>query len=131
MVELLNRHDTPTYLVTDPDVARELVEPLAGPGLRLQFDTYHVARLGRDVVGELDALAPLIGHVQVADAPGRHEPGSGVIDWPGFFSALAASGYEAGVGLEYHPAGTTTAGLAWLPRAARGWTAEPFIPRAG
>ena len=73
-------------------------------------------------------LAPLVAHVQVADAPGRHEPGTGAIDWHAFFSALAASGHDGAVGLEYHPAGATRDGLEWLPRDARAWSAEPFIP---
>lgn len=128
VVEMLNPHDTPAYLVTDPAAARELVEPLGGAGLRLQLDTYHAARGGLDVPATCLGLAPLIGHVQVADAPGRHEPGSGEIDWRSFFTALARGGYDGAVGLEYHPATTTRAGLRWLPRAARAWTSEPFIP---
>jgi hydroxypyruvate isomerase len=129
VVELLNPHDTPAYLVTDLIAARELIEPLAGAGLRLQLDTYHVARIGLDVVEAFDELAPLVGHVQVADAPGRHEPGSGTIDWRAFFTALASHRYDGAVGLEYVPSGSTTESLAWLPRAARGWTAAAFIPR--
>ncbi len=130
VVEMLNPHDTPAYLVTDPDVARDLVEPLAPAGLRLQFDTYHAARIGLDVPAAFGAVAELVGHVQVADSPGRHQPGSGTIDWRAFFGALAASGYDGAVGLEYRPAGTTREGLAWLPVESRGWTSEPFIPRA-
>jgi hydroxypyruvate isomerase len=130
VVELLNPHDTPAYLVTDPLVARHLVEPLAAAGLRIQLDTYHAARVGLDVPATFANLAPLIGHVQVADAPGRHEPGSGEIDWRSFFTVLADHGYDGAVGLEYVPAGSTTEGLAWLPRDARGWRSEPFIPRS-
>jgi hydroxypyruvate isomerase len=129
VVEMLNPHDTPAYLVTDPDVARELVEPLAPAGLRLQFDTYHAARIGLDVPAAFADLAPLVGHVQVADAPGRHEPGSGAIDWRAFFGALAGRRYDGAVGLEYRPARTTRGGLGWLPAEARGWSSEPFIPR--
>ncbi len=130
VVEMLNPHDTPAYLVTDVATARELVEPLAEAGLRLQLDTYHAARIGLDAVAAFRELAPRVGHVQVADAPGRHEPGSGDIDWPSFFAALAAHGYDGAVGLEYHPATATREGLAWLPREARAWTAAAFIPRA-
>jgi hydroxypyruvate isomerase len=130
VVEMLNANDTPAYLVTHPEIARELVEPLAPAGLRLQFDTYHAARIGLDVPAAFDALAPLVGHVQVADSPGRHEPGSGAIDWRAFFAAVAASGYDGAVGLEYRPAGSTQDGLAWLPAEARGWTSGAFIPRS-
>lgn len=131
VVEMLNPHDTPAYLVTDPEVARELVEPLAPAGLRLQLDTYHVARIGLDVPAAFADLSPLVSHVQVADAPGRHEPGSGAIDWRAFFTALAAHGYEGAVGLEYRPTGSTAESLGWLPSDARGWGPEPFIPRPG
>jgi len=128
VVELLNPHDTPAYLVTDLTSARDLVEPMARAGLRIQFDTYHAGRIGLDVPGSFADLAPLVGHVQVADVPGRHEPGSGEIDWHGFFAALAASGYRGAVGLEYVPAVSARAGLGWLPREARAWTAEPSMP---
>ena len=131
VVEMLNPHDTPAYLVTDPATARELIEPFAGVGLRLQLDTYHVARAARDVTATFNDLAPLVGHIQVGDVPGRHEPGSGSIDWPAFFGALAARGYDGAVGLEYDPSGTTADALAWLPRGARGWSTEPFIFRRG
>lgn len=130
VVELLNPHDTPAYLITNPAAARALIEPLAAGGLRLQFDTYHAARIGLDVPTALRELAPLVGHVQVADAPGRHEPGTGAIDWRAFFAALAGSGYDGAVGLEYHPAAVAGAGLAWLPREARAWSAGPFTPGA-
>ena len=129
VVELLNPHETPAYLVTDLDTARDLVEPLAAGGLRLQLDTYHVARIGLDVPSTFADVAPLVGHVQIADAPGRHEPGSGAIDWRAFFTALAAAGYEGAVGLEYHPSASAGAGLDWLHREARGWSSEAFIPR--
>ena len=129
VVEVLNPHDTPAYLVTDPEVARDLVEPFAAAGLGLQLDTYHAARIGVDPATTLLDLAPLVGHVQVADSPGRHEPGTGTIDWRSFFAALASSGYDGAVGLEYHPATGTRASLGWLPPEARAWTPEPFMPR--
>ena len=128
VVEMLNPHDTPAYLVTHPAAVGALVEPLAGAGLRLQFDTYHAARIGLDVPAAFAHLAPLVGHVQVADAPGRGEPGTGAIDWQGFFSQLATDGYDGAVGLEYLPVRTAAEGLQWLPREARTWTAGPFIP---
>jgi len=130
VVEMLNPHDTPAYLVTDPTTAKGLIQPLAAAGLRLQLDTYHAARIGLDVPATFEELAPLVGHVQVADAPGRHEPGSGSIDWHALFTALAAHGYEGAVGLEYLPSGSTSDGLSWLPREARRWTAEPFLPHS-
>ena len=63
---------------------------------------------------------PLIGHVQISDNPGRHEPGSGEIAWPYLFELIDRSGYDGWVGAEYTPKGETAAGLGWLA-AARGW----------
>jgi hydroxypyruvate isomerase len=130
VVELINSRDIPTYLLTDLETASDLVEPLAPAGLRLQLDTYHVARMGLDPAEAFDGVAPLVGHVQVADEPGRHEPGSGAIDWPAFFDALAAHRYEGAVGLEYVPSGPTAESFDWLPRDARGWSSAPFTPRS-
>lgn len=128
VVELLNPHDTPRYLVTSLEAATDLISPLADEGLRLQLDTYHAARIGLDPSAVAPDLAPLVGHVQVADAPGRGEPGSGTIDWPAFFAALADARYEGAVGLEYRPVAGTREGLSWLPRAFRGWSDVPFRP---
>ncbi len=61
-----------------------------------------------------------IGHIQVADVPGRHQPGTGEINFPALFAALEHSGYAGYVGLEYRPLGESDTSLDWLPRAARG-----------
>lgn len=127
LIEVLNAHDTPAYLLTDTRAAAALLSELADPWLRLQFDTYHVAH-AEDPVARFGELAPMVGHVQVADFPGRGEPGSGRIDFPCFFEALADAGYRGAVGLEYRPRGDTEASLAWLPRDARRWQEEPFLP---
>ena len=128
VVELLNPYDTPSYLAASLEAALGIVEPLANEGLRLQLDTYHAGRLGLDVAATLQRLAPLVGHVQIADAPGRGAPGTGSIDWPAFFAALAEAGYDGAVGLEYRPLGGTREGLGWLPREARPWSAIPWRP---
>ena len=128
VVELLNPYDTPSYLAASLEAALGIVEPLADEGLRLQLDTYHAGRLGLDVAATLRRLAPLAGHVQVADAPGRGAPGTGAIDWRAFFDALADVPYGGAVGLEYRSGGDTSAGLRWLPRDARAWSATPWRP---
>jgi hydroxypyruvate isomerase len=101
-----------------------VIAPLAEIGLGLQFDTYHVARIEPDVVAAYRRVAPLVRHVQIADHPGRHQPGTGRIDWSAFFRALDESGYEGAIGLEYRPLGDATAGLAWLEPRFRRWSAE-------
>jgi hydroxypyruvate isomerase len=124
VVELLNPTDTPDYLVTSLAEVDAVIAPLAEIGLGLQFDTYHVARIEPDVVAAYRRVAPLVRHVQIADHPGRHQPGTGRIDWSAFFRALDESGYEGAIGLEYRPLGDTTAGLAWLEPRFRRWSAE-------
>lgn len=132
VVEVLNPVDTPDYLVTDLGPARRLMDALGPQGLGLQFDTYHVARIAGDVVPVLRGLAPHVGHVQIADVPGRHEPGTGTIDWQAFFRALDEALYEGAIGLEYLPSGDTRSGLRWLPGGERRWSrtaAEGSAPR--
>jgi hydroxypyruvate isomerase len=88
--------------------------------LRLLFDIYHLATNGDDVDRALDAYADRIGHVQIADSPGRHEPGTGSLDIDGRLRRLLAGGYEGYVGLEYAPSGSSADSFGWLPREARG-----------
>ena len=123
VVELLNPFDTPAYLVTSLADVDALVAPHAQLGLGLQFDTYHVARIEPDLTTAFRRLAPLVRHIQVADHPGRHEPGSGAIDWAAFFDAVGAPGYDGAIGLEYRPLADTTGGLDWLHPRFRRWSA--------
>lgn len=87
-----------------------------GPRVALLFDTYHLTNNGEDLLACVAKYGSRIGHVQLADSPGRHEPGTGSIDFPAVLRALSASGYEGLVAAEYRPAGDTVAGLGWLSR---------------
>jgi hydroxypyruvate isomerase len=87
--------------------------------LRLLFDIYHLATNGDDVDRALASYADRIGHVQIADSPGRHEPGTGTLDIPHHLAQLAAAGYAGYVGLEYAPSGASADSFGWLPREAR------------
>jgi len=91
--------------------------------LRLLLDVYHLSVNGDEVPAVVERYAARVGHVQVADSPGRHEPGTGGLDLDTPLEALERAGYSGWVGLEYKPAGGTDAGLAWLPRARRGTAA--------
>lgn len=113
VVEALNRGDIPRFLVEDHDELVELVER-SGTGARIQYDVYHQARIGRDVVRDLRAAGAELGHVQIADLPRRSAPGTGSVDFGLVFEALVASGYRGFVGAEYRPEGATEATLAWL-----------------
>jgi hydroxypyruvate isomerase len=83
-------------------------------------DLFHLANNDDDVAAAIAAYADLIAHVQIADCPGRGEPGSGELDLDSLLGDLAARGYDGWVGLEYKPTSTTDASLGWLPRARRG-----------
>jgi hydroxypyruvate isomerase len=85
----------------------------------LLADLYHLTANGDDVDAVIARYADRIGHVQIADYPGRHEPGTGEIDLDGQLAALQAAGYDGWVGLEYKPSTTSAQSMEWLPRARR------------
>jgi hydroxypyruvate isomerase len=88
--------------------------------LGLLCDLYHLATNGDDLDRAISAYADRVAHVQIADAPGRHEPGTGSLDLDRHLGALAAAGYDGWVGLEYTPSGASADSFAWLPRERRG-----------
>ena len=79
----------------------------------LQYDFYHMHRMGDDLAATLKHLMPRIGHIQFADAPGRNEPGTGVIDFARLFAHIDAIGYAGWVAAEYRPKESTAESLAW------------------
>lgn len=113
LLEPLNRHDVPGYAYHRPEQVVALIEALDAPGLRLLFDIYHAAREGLDVPQALQAHHACIGHVQIAQAPGRTAPD---LERPATLQALqvlADLGHEGWLGLEYHPGGPTADSLGW------------------
>jgi hydroxypyruvate isomerase len=119
LVEASNAHDTPDYLLNDVDRAAGFVRALRNPRIRLLFDAYHVSRSGSDPVAAVARVQDVLGHVHVADAPGRGAPGTGSLDLPGLIRALGDVGYGGFVGLEYRAGPSTTESLAWLGRDRR------------
>lgn len=118
LVEALS--GAPDYpLRTGDDVARVL-DRVGSPHVRFLCDLYHLATNGEDVAGTVRRYASITGHVQVADAPGRHQPGTGALDVAGLLRTLVATGYAGWVGLEYAPLGPSADSFAWLPPALRG-----------
>ena len=104
MLEALNLADTPAYLLPSVDSVLSLIERVARPNVLFQLDTYHVARGGDDVLATIARARDRIGHVQFADYPGRHEPGTGQLPFKAILRDLAAAGYTDAVGLEFAPA---------------------------
>jgi hydroxypyruvate isomerase len=118
MLEPINPVDVPGYLLDDTTTALEVMSAVAAPNVALQFDFYHQQIIAGDLARRFTALLPRIGHLQLADNPGRHEPGTGEINYPWLLSQVAASPYDGWVGCEYLPSRDTASSLAW---------ARPFL----
>jgi hydroxypyruvate isomerase len=114
LIEALNSVDAPGYWPSTVAAAANLVEAVERSNVRLQLDQYHAAMAGENAIACLEAYFPRIGHVQIADVPGRHEPGTGSEPIGEFLIALDRHGYEGFVGLEYRPLLDTHSSLAWL-----------------
>ncbi len=114
VIEPINRRDMPGYFLNDFNMAVDIIADMQRPNLKLQFDIYHRQILHGDVLTGLRTLMPLIGHVQIASVPLRHEPGTGELDDPRILRELDLLGYAGFVGCEYRPAGETIAGLGWM-----------------
>lgn len=114
LVEPINTFDFPGYALSRTSQAVALIEAVGAKNLKLQFDIYHAQRMQGELAATLAQHLPLIAHVQIADNPGRHEPGSGEIHFPFLLALLDRLGYAGWVGCEYRPAGDTVAGLGWL-----------------
>jgi hydroxypyruvate isomerase len=114
MIEPINPRDMPGYFLNDFNMAADLIADLDRPNLKLQFDIYHRQILHGDVLTGLRQMMPVIGHVQIAAVPLRHEPGTGELDDTRVLHEVDALGYAGYVGCEYRPAGETAAGLGWL-----------------
>ena len=117
LIEPINTYDMPGYFLTGSRQALDVIADCASPNLFLQYDVYHMQRMEGGLAGTLRAHLPMIKHVQVADTPGRHEPGSGEIAYGELFALLDALGYDGWIGCEYRPANGTVAGLGWLAQA--------------
>ena len=117
LIEPINsRIDMPGYWLDDVRRAVALLDAIDRPNVRLQLDLYHAQIIQGDLARCIEANIERIGHVQIADNPGRHEPGSGEINYPFLFALLDRLAYAGWVGCEYKPLTTTEAGLGWLPR---------------
>lgn len=114
VLEPINGRDMPGYFLNDFGYAAALIRDLDLPNLNLQFDLYHRQIMHGDVVMALRQMMPIIGHVQIAGVPDRHEPDSGELDFRFVTAELDRLGYGGFVGCEYRPAGATLDGLGWF-----------------
>lgn len=117
LIEPINsRVDMPGYWLDTPAKAFALRDEIARPNVQVQYDIYHAQIMAGDLARTLETHLAAIGHIQVADNPGRHEPGSGEINFPYLFRLLDRLGYAGWVGCEYTPEADTGAGLNWMQR---------------
>lgn len=115
LIEPLNTHDTPGFLIATTRAAQVLIDAVGHANLGLQYDLYHAQVMEGDLARTLRTHIGRIGHIQIADNPGRHQPGTGEINFPFLFGELRRLGYTGWIGCEYQPSGTTEASLGWRP----------------
>jgi hydroxypyruvate isomerase len=113
VIEPINHRDIPGFHLNTIAQGAAVIEAIGRDRIGLQFDIYHCQTTEGDVTKRMEAVFPLIAHMQIADVPGRNEPGSGEIGWDFVFKRIDALGYTGWVGCEYRPAGETLAGLGW------------------
>jgi hydroxypyruvate isomerase len=120
LVEVFNDCDHPGFFLTSVDVAAALLAEVDRPNLKIQFDTYHVQLMEGDLSRLITRHINAIGHIQIGDVPGRHQPGTGKINFAGLFRDLEGLRYSGYIGLEYIPLGETGDSLEWMKKARLG-----------
>ena len=116
VIEPINHRDMPGFLLNTMAQGADIVNAIGFDKLGLQFDIYHCQVTEGDVTKRIETLLPVIAHMQLADVPGRNEPGTGEIGWEFVLGTIDLLGYEGWIGCEYRPKGDTIAGLAWRKR---------------
>ena len=125
LIEAVNTIENGPYLLSRTAQAADFVRSVGRENVRLQYDAYHMQRMEGNLVATIERHLDAIAHVQVADSPGRGQPGTGEINFDYVLGRLEELGYDGHVGLEYKPpGGDTEASLSWLPRESRGSRAE-------
>ena len=122
MIEAVNSMENGPYLLTSTAAVAEFIGQVGRPNVRLQYDAYHMQRMEGDLTSTVDAYWDLIGHIQIADVPGRGEPGTGEINYRFLLDYLGRRGYNGYVGLEYRPSGGS-------PEDSFGWLEEYGLAR--
>jgi hydroxypyruvate isomerase len=118
LIEPINTYDIPGFFLNRSAQALAILDEVGADNAFLQYDAYHMQRMEGELAATIEKHLPRIAHIQIADNPGRHEPGTGEIDHGFLFRHLDRIGYSGWVGCEYKPASTTEAGLGWRQRLA-------------
>lgn len=114
VIEAINTKDMPGFYLTTSRQAFDIMDKVGAPNLLFQYDIYHMQVMEGDLANTLAENLDRIGHLQLADNPGRHEPGTGEINYPYLFKHIDKIGYDGWIGCEYKPATNTLEGLDWL-----------------
>jgi len=114
LLEPVNSRDIPGFFIDRPSLGLSIIAATGANNLKLQYDVYHAQVMEGDLVNTIEREFARIGHIQVADNPGRHEPGTGEINYPFVFRRIDELGYKGWIGCEYKPQAATKPGLAWL-----------------
>jgi hydroxypyruvate isomerase len=114
LIEPINTRDMPGFFLNGTAQALSLIEAVGAANLHLQYDIYHRQVMQGDLARDLEHCLSHVAHVQIADNPGRHEPGTGEINFPFLLAHLERLGYGGWIGCEYHPKGKTVEGLSWM-----------------
>jgi hydroxypyruvate isomerase len=119
LIEPINYYDIPGYFLNHSRQALDIIAETGSPNLFLQYDIYHMQRMEGELSNTIRANLPMIKHMQIADTPGRHEPGTGEINYRHLFRFIDEIGYDGWLGCEYTPAAGTDAGLGWRQQLNR------------
>ena len=122
LVEPINTFDIPGFFLNRTAQAISILDEVGAGNAHLQYDIYHAQRMEGELAATIQKHLARIAHVQLADNPGRNEPGTGEINYPFLFAHLDRLGYAGWIGCEYRPATTTEAGLGWRERLTRSTT---------
>lgn len=114
LVEAINTHDIPGFYLSGTQLTADAIQATGSDNVFLQYDIYHMQRMEGELAATLEKHLPRIAHIQLADNPGRHEPGTGEINYPFLFNHLDRLGYDGWIGCEYKPLTTTSGGLGWV-----------------
>jgi len=118
LVEPINSFDIPGFYLNRTQQAIEILDEVGADNAFVQYDIYHAQRMEGELAATMQKHLARVGHMQLADNPGRNEPGTGEINYAFLFAHLDRIGYDGWIGCEYKPATTTEAGLGWIARLA-------------
>ena len=114
LVEAINTRDIPGFYVSGTQQTLDLIDATGSDNIYLQYDIYHMQRMEGELAGTMEKHLARIAHIQLADNPGRNEPGTGEINYAFLFALLDRIGYRGWIGCEYKPRTTTSEGLGWF-----------------